>query len=30
LSRSPEHKSRDAADFVGQVLQAAYPCKAGT
>jgi Ssp1 endopeptidase immunity protein Rap1a len=29
LSRSPEHKSHDAAAFVGQVLRSAYPCKAG-
>jgi hypothetical protein len=29
LSRSPDHKSRDAAAFVGQVLQSAYSCKTG-
>jgi hypothetical protein len=29
LSRSPDHKSHDAAAFVGQVLQAAYACKTG-
>jgi hypothetical protein len=29
LSRSPADKTLDASAFVGQVLQAAYPCKAG-